>query len=163
MHRFRQLAALLALVAFSLSSPRLSDGQSTDLPDGTPMGNIGAGSFVAVNMLVLLPANAGTLYFQNGALTTWFDLDKGLPSCRLYTSESSELRKLVPGRKLIVTGTRMGVGVANLYGDALIFDEDGTVGELQCRTGHRGVMTIGEMKAAFGNIFSLIQAPPVVG
>lgn len=163
MSRIRQMVALVALIALLMGSPRLSDGQSTDLPDATPMGNIGAGSFVAVNAIVLLPANSGTLYFQNGAITTWFDLNKGLPSCRLYTSESTELRKLVPGRKLIVTGTRMGVGVANLYGDALIFDEDGTVGELQCRTGHRGVMSIGEMKTAIGSLMTLVQAPPVVG
>ena len=46
------------------------------------------------------------IYFQNGAVTTWEQLDKKAPSCRLSAVESPVVRRLVPGRKIIITGTR---------------------------------------------------------
>jgi hypothetical protein len=37
------------------------------------------------------------------------------------------------------------------------------VSQLQCSPGHKGAMTISELKQVFGSMFSLIQAPAVVG
>jgi hypothetical protein len=45
----------------------------------------------------------------------------------------------------------------------LEFQEDATVSDLECSPGHKGPMSIGELKQVFGGMFSLIQAPPVVG
>ncbi|SRR6266568_3006270 len=163
MRPFRNFAVLLALVACSLSVPLRSNGQSADLPDTTPLANIGAGSAVVVNIEVILPANEGTVYFQNGTFTNWQQLNKAAPSCRLYTGANPQVRKLVPGRKLIVTGTLMNNGGTFLYGDILLFEDDDTVGQLQCTAGRKGQMTIGELKTAFGGLFSLVQATPVVG
>jgi hypothetical protein len=154
---------LLALLVFSLGSSQRSDGQSADLPDTAPVATIGAGSTVAVNVNVILPANQGTLYFQNGAFTSYQAIDRNSPSCRLSTVESPVVRRLVPGRKMIITSTRMNSGNPNLYGDILAFEEDATIGEMQCSPGHKGSMTIGELKTVFGGLFSLVQAPAVVG
>jgi hypothetical protein len=163
MRSFRCLSVLIALGIFVLgSAPRVS-AQSADLPDTAPIATIGAGSTVAVNVDVVLPANQGAVYFQGGAVTTWEQVDKKAPSCRLSTVESQVVRRLVPGRKIVITGTRQNNASVNFYGDVLEFDEDATVGELQCAPGHKGAMTIGELKQVFGGMFSLIQAPAVVG
>jgi hypothetical protein len=163
MRTFRHLAVFITLLACSLTVPLRSNGQSADLPDSTPMGNIGAGSSILVNIDVILPANEGTIYFQNGAFTTWADVDKKVPSCRLYTIGSPTVRKLAPGRKLIVTGTRFNNGGPNMFGDTLLFEDDATINQLQCNAGRKGYMTIGELKQVFGTLFSLVQAEPVVG
>jgi hypothetical protein len=73
------------------------------------------------------------------------------------------VRRLVPGRKIVITGTRQNNASVNFYGDVLEFEEDATVGEMQCAPGHKGSMSIGELKQVFGGIFSLLQAPPIVG
>jgi len=96
-------------------------------------------------------------------VTSWEQIDKKAPSCRLSAVESPVVRRLVPGRKIIITGTRQNNASVNFYGDVLQFEEDATVGELQCAPGRKGAMTIGELKQVFGGMFSLIQAPPIVG
>jgi hypothetical protein len=159
----RHLSVLVALGILVLGSSLRSNAQSADLPDTAPIATIGAGSTVAVNVDVVLPANQGTIYFQNGAISNWEQLDKKAPSCRLSTVESPVVRRLVPGRKIVITGTRQNNASVNFYGDVLEFEEDATVGELQCAPGHKGAMTILELKQVFGGMFSLIQAPPVVG
>lgn len=163
MRLLRHLSILGSLAVLSLGSSLPLGGQSADLPDTAPIATIGAGSTVAVNVDVILPANQGIIYFQGGATTTWEQLDKKAPSCRLSAVESPVVRRLVPGRKLIITGTRQNNASVNFYGDILQFEEDATVGELQCAPGHKGAMTIGELKQVFGGMFSLIQAPPIVG
>ena len=89
------------------------------LPDSAPIATIGAGSTVAVNVDVVLPANQGIIYFQNGAMTTWEQVDKKAPSCRLSAVESPVVRRLVPGRKIVITGTRQNNASVNFYGDVL--------------------------------------------
>jgi len=163
MRSFRYLSVLIALGTFVLGSSLRVSAQSADLPDTAPIATIGAGSTVAVNVDIILPANQGAIYFQNGAVTTWEQVDKKAPSCRLSTVESQVVRRLVPGRKIVITGTRQNNASVNFYGDVLEFDEDATVGELECAPGHKGPMTIGELKQVFGGMFSLIQAPAVVG
>jgi hypothetical protein len=163
MRSLRHLSVLAAVAALVFGSSLRLGGQSADLPDTAPIATIGAGSTVAVNTEVILPANQGTIYFQNGAITTWEQIDKKSPSCRLSTVESPVVRRLVSGRKIIITGTRQNNASVNFYGDVLEFQEDATVGELQCAPGHKGPMSIGELKQVFGGIFSLLQAPPVVG
>jgi hypothetical protein len=163
MRSLRHLSVLAAVAALVFGSSLRLGGQSADLPDTAPIATIGAGSTVAVNTEVILPANQGTIYFQNGAITTWEQLDKKAPSCRLSTVESQVVRRLVPGRKIVITGTRQNNASVNFYGDVLEFQEDATVGEMQCAPGHKGSMSIGELKQVFGAIFSLLQAPPVVG
>jgi hypothetical protein len=151
------LSALVSMVAPSLRA------QSADLPDNAPISTIGAGSTVAVNVDILLPANQGSLYFQNGALSSWEQVSKSAPSCRLTAVESPVVRRLVPGRKLVITGTAQNNGSVFFYGNVLEFDEDATVSKLECASGHKGAMSIGELKQVFGGMFSLIQAPAVVG
>jgi hypothetical protein len=163
MRSFRHLSVLAVLAALLFGSSLRLGGQNADLPDSAPIATIGAGSTVAVNVDIVLPANQGTIYFQSGAVTTWEQLDKKTPSCRLSAVESPVVRRLVPGRKIIITGTRQNNASVNFYGDVLQFEEDATVGELQCAPGHKGAMTIGELKQVFGGMFSLIQAPPIVG
>ncbi|HEY2466627.1 MAG TPA: hypothetical protein VGI45_02145 [Terracidiphilus sp.] len=163
MRSFRHLSVLIVLGTFVLGSSQRSSAQSADLPDTAPIATIGAGSTVAVNVDIVLPANQGTIYFQSGAITSWDQIDKKAPSCRLSAVESQVVRRLVPGRKIVITGTRQNNASVNFYGDVLEFQEDATVGELQCAPGHKGAMTIGELKQVFGGMFSLIQAPPVVG
>jgi len=163
MRSFRHLSVLAAIAALMFGSSLRLGGQSADLPDTAPIATIGAGSTVAVNVDVILPANQGTIYFQNGAVTTWEQIDKKAPSCRLNAVESPVVRRLVPGRKIVITGTRQNNASVNFYGDVLQFEEDATVGELQCAPGHKGAMSIGELKQVFGGMFSLIQAPPIVG
>jgi hypothetical protein len=165
MRAVRSLIVVTALIALWFSSPLRSDGQGTDLPDSTPFANLGVGTIVIVNAELIVPANDGVVYIQNGAITTWLDLNKKAPSCRLSMGDSPVVRKLVPGRKLIVSGTRFTGGVRTLYGDTLIFDDDttATVGQMQCTGGEHGHMTIGEFKSVLGALFSLVQAPPVVG
>lgn len=163
MRSFRHLSVLIVLGTLLLASSLDLSAQSANLPDSAPIATIGAGSTVAVNVDVILPANQGAIYFQNGAVTTWEQIDKKAPSCRLSTVESQVVRRLVPGRKLVITGTRQNDASVNFYGDVLEFEEDATVGELQCAPGHKGAMTIGELKQVFGGMFSLIQAPPIVG
>ena len=163
MRSFGRLFAMVAVAGFLMAAaPRVS-GQSADLPDSAPIASIGAGSTVAVNVDILLPANQSNIYFQNGAITTWQQIDKKAPSCRLATIESQVVRRLVPGRKIVITGTRQNNASVNFYGDVLEFQEDATVGDLECSPGHKGSMTIGELKQVFGGMFSLVQAPPVVG
>jgi hypothetical protein len=159
----RYLSVLSVFAALVFGSSLRLGGQSADLPDSAPIATIGAGSTVAVNVDVILPANQGTIYFQSGAVTTWEQIDKKAPSCRLSAVESPVVRRLVPGRKIVITGTRQNNASVNFYGDVLQFEEDATVGELQCAPGHKGSMSIGELKQVFGGMFSLIQAPPIVG
>lgn len=159
----RHLPLLVALGVLAFSSAPQLNGQSADLPDNAPITTIGAGSTVAINVDILLPANQGTLYFQNGAATSWDQIDKKVPSCRLTAVESPVVRRLVPGRKLVITGTQMNNGSVFFYGNVLQFDEDATVSKLECSSGHKGAMSIGELKQVFGGTFSLIQAPAVVG
>jgi len=161
MRSFRWLSVLIALGTFVLGSSLRVSAQN--LPDSAPIATIGAGSTVAVNSEIILPANQGAIYFQNGSVTTWEQIDKKAPSCRLSTVESQVVRRLVPGRKIVITGTRQNNASVNFYGDVLEFEEDATVGELQCAAGHKGPMTIGELKQVFGGLFSLIQAAAVVG
>ena len=163
MRSFRHLSVLIALGVLVLGSSLSLGAQSANLPDSAPITTIGAGSTVAVNADIVLPANQGAIYFQNGAITTWEQIDKKAPSCRLSAVESPVVRRLVPGRKLIITGTRQNNASVNFYGDVLEFEEDATVGELQCAPGHKGPMSIGELKQVFGGMMSLIQAPPIVG
>jgi len=163
MRSLRRQSVLAVLAALLFGSSLQLGGQSADLPDSAPIATIGAGSTVAVNVDIVLPANQGTIYFQGGAVTSWEQIDKKAPSCRLSAVESPVVRRLVPGRKIIITGTRQNNASVNFYGDVLQFDEDATVGELQCAPGRKGAMTIGELKQVFGGMFSLIQAPPIVG
>jgi hypothetical protein len=163
MRSFRRFSALVAVAGFLIASTPRIGGQSADLPDSAPIASIGAGSTVAVNVDILLPANQSNIYFQNGAITTWEQIDKKAPSCRLATIESQVVRRLVPGRKIVITGTRQNNASVNFYGDVLEFQEDATVGDLECSPGHKGPMSIGELKQVFGGMLSLIQAPPVVG
>jgi hypothetical protein len=158
-----QIPVAVAFVAFAFGSSLNLSAQSADLPDTAPIATIGAGSTVAVNADILLPANQGTIYLQNGAITTWEQIDKKAPSCRLNAVESPVVRRLVPGRKMVITGTTQNNASVNFYGDVLQFDEDATVSQFQCSPGHKGAMTIGELKQVFGGMFSLIQAPPIVG
>ena len=83
MRSLRHLSVLAAVAALVFGSSLRLGGQSADLPDSAPIATIGAGSTVAVNAEVILPANQGTIYFQDGAITTWEQLDKKAPSCRL--------------------------------------------------------------------------------
>jgi len=159
--RHLSVVVVLGVLGF-ISSSRLG-AQNADLPDTAPIATIGAGSTVAVNADILLPANQGSIYFQNGAITSWEQIDKKAPSCRLSTVESPVVRRLAPGRKLVITGTQQNNGSVFFYGDVLQFEEDSTVSELQCSPGHKGAMNIGELKQVFGGLFSLLQAPPVVG
>ena len=163
MRSLRHLSVMAAVAALVFGSSLRLGGQSADLPDSAPIATIGAGSTVAVNTEVILPANQGTIYFQGGSITTWEQLDKKAPRCRLSTVESPVVRRLVPGRKIVITGTRQNNASVNFYGDVLEFEEDATVGEMQCAPGHKGSMSIGELKLVFGGIFSLLQAPPIVG
>jgi len=163
MRPVRSMVVLLTLIACWFCSPLRSDGQSSDLPDSTPFANIGAGSAVVANVDIVLPANQSQIYFQNGAFTTYQQIDKKSPSCHLSTVGIPVVRKLVPGRKLIVTGTRFGNGTSNQYGDTLLFEDDTAVNQLQCSGGHKGPMTIGELKICFGGLFSLVQATPEIG
>lgn len=162
MRLFRHMAGLAVLVGFAVALSPRTGGQSTDLPDSAPIANIGAGSTIGVNVDVLLPANQSNIYLQNGAITTWQQIDKNAPSCRLATVESQVVRRLVPGRKLIITGTRQNNASLFFYGDVLEFQEDSTVSDLECSPGHKGPMSIGELKQVFGGMFSLVQAPPIV-
>jgi hypothetical protein len=162
MRFLRHISVVVALVGLAVGSS-LAKAQSADLPDTAPIATIGAGSTIAVNSDILLPANQGTIYFQNGSITTWDQLDKKAPSCRLNAVESPVVRRLVPGRKLVLTGTTQNNGSVFFYGDVLQFEEDATVSQLQCSPGHKGAMTISELKQVFGSMFSLIQAPAVVG
>ena len=66
----RHLAVVVAFAGFMAGSSLVS-AQSADLPDTAPIATIGAGSTVAVNVDILLPANQGTIYIQNGSITTW--------------------------------------------------------------------------------------------
>ncbi len=163
MRSVRRLAALLVLVACSLGASLRLQGQSAQLKDTAPLSSVGAGSSVVVNSEVILPANEGMIYFQKGAFVGFQELDRSAPSCRLSTAGVPVVRKLIPGRKLIVTGTRAGNGWPTLYGDTLLFEDDSAVGQLQCSSGHKGNMTIGELKLCFGSLFSLVQAEPQVG
>ena len=163
MRFLRHLSISAALVVLAVSSAVNLSAQSADLPDSAPIATIGAGSTVAVNADILLPANQGTIYIQNGAITTWDQIDKKAPSCRLNAVESPVVRRLVPGRKIVITGTTQNNGSVFFYGDVLQFEEDATVSQLQCSPGHKGPMSIGELKQVFGSMFSLIQAPAVVG
>jgi hypothetical protein len=163
MRFLRHFTVLAAVGVLAISPASRLFAQTTDLPDTAPIATIGAGSTVAVNVDILLPANQNVVYFQNGALTTWDQIDKKTPSCRLATVESPVVRRLAPGRKLVITGTLQNNGSVFFYGDVLQFEEDATVSALQCAPGHKGSMTIGELKQVFGGMFSLIQAPPVVG
>ena len=121
MRFYRHLSVMAAVAALVFGSSLRLGGQSADLPDSAPIATIGAGSTVAVNTEVILPANQGTIYFQNGAITTWEQLDKKAPSCRLSTVESQVVRRLVPGRKIVITGTRQNNASVNFYGDVLEF------------------------------------------
>ena len=163
MRLLRHLPVVLALGLFAFSSSSRLVAQSPDLPDNAPIATIGAGSTIAINVDILLPANQGTLYFQNGAVSTWEQIDKKAPSCRLTAVESPVVRRLVPGRKLVITGTLQNNASVNFYGDVLQFEEDATVSKLECSPGHKGAMSIAELKQVFGGMFSLIQAPAVVG
>jgi hypothetical protein len=163
MRSIRHLSVLAALAALMFGSSLRLGGQTADLPDSAPIASIGAGSTLAVNVDVILPANQTAIYFQNGASVAWEQVDKKVPSCRLSEVESPVVRRLVPGRKIVITGTRQNNASVNFYGDVLEFEEDATVGELQCAPGHKGAMSIGELKQVFGGMFSLIQAPPIVG
>ena len=163
MRLFRHFSVLAALGVLALTSSLSARAQNADLPDTAPIATIGAGSTVAVNADIILPANQGTIYFQNGAITSWEQIDKKAPSCRLNAVESPVVRRLVPGRKIVITGTSQNNGSVFFYGDVLQFEEDATVSDLQCSPGHKGAMTIGELKQVFGSMLSLIQAPAVVG
>lgn len=163
MRPVRHLSLMVAVAALVLGSSLPGSAQSADLPDNAPIATIGAGSTIAVNVDILLPANQGTIYFQGGSITTWEQIDKKTPSCRLNAVESPVVRRLVPGRKIVITGTTQNNGSVFFYGDVLQFEEDATVSQLQCSPGHKGAMTIGELKQVFGSMFSLIQAPAVVG
>jgi hypothetical protein len=163
MRFLRHLPVALSLGVLAVSLPAHISAQSADLPDTAPITTIGAGSTVAINVDVLLPANQGTIYFQNGAITSWEQIDKKAPSCRLTAVESPVVRRLVPGRKLVITGTQQNNGSVFFYGNVLQFDEDATVSKLECSPGHKGAMSIGELKQVFGGMLSLIQAPAVVG
>lgn len=163
MRALRHFSVLIAFAVLAFGSSLRLGAQSADLPDTAPIATIGAGSTVAVNVDILLPANQGTIYFQNGATTTWDQIDKKAPSCRLNAVESPVVRRLVPGRKLVITGTTQNNGSVFFYGDVLQFEEDATISDLQCSPGHKGAMTIGELKQVFGGMFSLVQAPAVVG
>lgn len=163
MRVLRHFSVLVALGVLAFSPSQRLNAQSADLPDTAPIATIGAGSTIAINVDILLPANQGTIYFQNGAITTWEQVDKKAPSCRLNAVESPVVRRLVPGRKLVITGTTQNNGSVFFYGDVLQFEEDATVSDLQCSPGHKGPMSIAELKQVFGGMFSLIQAPAVVG
>ena len=164
MMRFlRHLPAALILGVLTFSLSLHLNAQSADLPDTAPITAIGAGSTVAINVDILLPANQASLYFQNGAVSSWEQINKNGPSCRLTAVESPVVRRLVPGRKLVITGTAMNNGSVFFYGNVLEFDEDATVSKLECASGHKGAMSIAELKQVFGGMFSLIQAPAVVG
>jgi hypothetical protein len=163
MRSVRHLAVLLALVACSFGSSLRSQGQGAKLKDSAPLSSVGAGSSVVVNVEIILPANEGMIYFQKGAFVGFQELERSAPSCRLNTAGVPVVRKLIPGRKMIVTGARSGNGWPTLYGDTLLFEDDSAVGQLQCSSGHKGNMTIGELKICFGSLFSLVQAEPQVG
>ena len=158
----RHLPVLVAFGVLAVSSARI-EAQSADLPDTAPIASIGAGSTVSINADILLPANQITIYFQNGAVTSWEQIDKKAPSCRMTAVESPVVRRLAPGRKLVITGTQQNNGSVFFYGNVLQFEEDATVSKLECSPGHKGDMTIAELKQVFGGMFSLIQAPAVVG
>jgi hypothetical protein len=98
MRFLRHISVVVALVGLAVGSS-LAKAQSADLPDTAPIATIGAGSTIAVNSDILLPANQGTIYFQNGSITTWDQLDKKAPSCRLNAVESPVVRRLVPEQR----------------------------------------------------------------
>jgi len=157
----RHLPVLVAIGGLATSAH--INAQRADLPDTAPIASIGAGSTVSINADILLPANQVTIYFQNGAVTSWEQIDKKAPSCRMTAVESPVVRRLAPGRKLVITGTQQNNGSVFFYGNVLQFEEDATVSKLECSPGHKGDMTIAELKQVFGAMFSLIQAPAVVG
>ena len=159
----RRFFVLVVVGVLAFSASVSLSAQSADLPDTAPIATIGAGSTVAINVDILLPANQGTLYFQNGAIAAWDQIDKKTPSCRMTAVESPVVRRLAPGRKLVITGTLQNNGSVFFYGNVLQFEEDATVSKLECASGHKGAMTIAELKQVFGGMFSLIQAPAVVG
>ena len=98
MRSIRHLSVLAALAALMFGSSLRLGGQTADLPDSAPIASIGAGSTLAVNVDVILPANQTAIYFQNGAPVAWEQVDKKAPSCRLSEVESPVVRRLVPGR-----------------------------------------------------------------
>ena len=138
MRSLRHLSVLAVLAALVFGSSLQLGGQSADLPDSAPIATIGAGSTVAVNVDIVLPANQGTIYFQGGAVTTWEQIDKKAPSCRLSAVESPVVRRLVPGRKIIITGTRQNNASVNFYGDVLQFRRGRNGGRVAMRARPQG-------------------------
>jgi hypothetical protein len=157
-NRFYVRVILLSTV-FGLCLPATSQ-----LSDNSPMGNIGAGSTIVVNQPIVIPANEEVVYFQNGVLTSWHDVDRDSPSCRLLVSTAAVVRSLSVGRKFVVTSTGFGNGLKN-YSNTLFFRNDSTVEQLQCTVGNDGSgnLSVGELKIQLGNLFSLSEAAPIPG
>jgi hypothetical protein len=132
--------------------------------DDGAMGAIGVGSMIVVgDTAVTVPANTELVYFQDGTIVGgWGDVDRKRPSCRLNINIKPETRILGKGRKLVVTSAEFG-DTPDSYGTALVFKGDPTVYKLQCSRGTKGAMTIGELKAVMGGLFTLVPAAPISG
>lgn len=126
-----------------------------------PIGNVGAGSKVVVGQHpITIPANEDVVYFQNGVLTSYHDVDRDSPNCRLHVQSKPTVRQLNPGREFIVTGARFGNG-STAYVNGFDFKNDPTVDQLQCSVGKQGQnMSIQELKNQMGDLFKLILATP---
>lgn len=138
-------------------------GVADDVPDTSPMAELGAGTRIVVGIkAVVIPAHNDTVYFQNGVLLGWSQVDKEQPSCRLYVPPRDVARQLNPGRALTVTTTRFNNSEnPTFYGDSLVFGGDATVDQLQCASATKRPTTVAQLRMAIGNLFSLIQAAPI--
>jgi hypothetical protein len=131
--------------------------------DSDAVGTIGAGSSIIVGATaVTIPANEETVYFQNGVIMSWKNVDENSPSCRLEFSSKPVARQVNPGRKFIVTKTSFGQENSS-YCNNLYFDNDATINQLQCSVGkgNKWNLSIGQLKLELGQLFSLVLAAPV--
>jgi hypothetical protein len=133
--------------------------------DSEPLGTIGAGSSIVVGAAAItIPANEETVYFQNGVIMSWKNIDEKSPSCRLEFSSKPVARQVNPGRKFIVTKTSFGQENSS-YVNNLYFGDDATIDQLQCSVGkgNKWNLSIGQLKLQLGQLFTLVLAAPVPG
>jgi hypothetical protein len=162
--RFLQRIAMTAL-SVALIDGGIATARQSGLSESDPMGTIGAGTKIVVGeVAVIIPANEDVVYFQNGVLVSWNNLDRDSPSCRLHVQSKPVVRSLNSGRTFIATSAGFGNGDKS-YVNTLYFKNDATVDQLQCSIGKNGSgnLTIGQLRIQLGQLFSLVEAAPVNG
>ena len=108
--RFSAIFLCVALVGLAVGSSLHVSAQSADLAGYRSHRNDWGGFDGCSECGHSSAGKPGTIYFQNGAITTWEQIDKKAPSCRLNAVESPVVRRLVPGRKLVITGSTQNNG-----------------------------------------------------